>query len=107
MLKLRTRASLLMITAHPDYEDGGNPRCSAHAKAGRRRTERDVTRLLDSLGLVRRQELLAANRYLGMQQYWTPVADFCGVLDGGEETSTCRALAMFGLITSFRILDGS
>jgi LmbE family N-acetylglucosaminyl deacetylase len=32
--------------------------------------------LYDALGLVRTQELLAADRYYGVDQYWTPAIDF-------------------------------
>ena len=84
--KLRTRASLMMVTAHPDDEDGG-----MLAYEGRGRGV-DTTLLTlnrgeggqnvmssdfwDELGLVRTQELLAAGQSYGVHQYWTRVADF-------------------------------
>jgi LmbE family N-acetylglucosaminyl deacetylase len=84
--KLKTRASFAMITAHPDDEDGG---LLAYES---RYTGADTTLLTlnrgeggqnamssnywDELGLVRTQELLAADRYYGVHQYWTRVADF-------------------------------
>jgi LmbE family N-acetylglucosaminyl deacetylase len=84
--KLKTRASLIMVVAHPDDEDGGMLAYES----------RDVgadTSLLtlnrgeggqndmsdnywDELGLVRTQELLAADQYYGVHQYWTRVADY-------------------------------
>lgn len=84
--KLGTRASLIMVTAHPDDEDGGMLAYeSRHAGA-------DVSLLTlnrgeggqnlmssanwDELGLLRTEELLAADRYYGVHQYWTRVADF-------------------------------
>src|SRR3984957_331127 len=84
--KLRTRASLMMVTAHPDDEDGG---MLAYESRGR---GVDTTLLTlnrgeggqnvmssdywDQLGLVRTQELLAAGQSYGVHQYWTRVADF-------------------------------
>lgn len=84
--KLGTRASLIMITAHPDDEDGGMLTYeSRHVGA-------DVSLLTltrgeggqnlmssadwDELGLLRTEELLAADRYYGAHQYWSRVADF-------------------------------
>lgn len=83
---LRTRASMLMITAHPDDEDGGmlafetrgtGARASLltlnRGEGGQNAMSSD---LYDALGLVRTQELLAAGRYYGVDQYWTGVVDF-------------------------------
>ncbi len=84
--KLRTRASLIMVVAHPDDEDGGTLAYES------RYVGADVSLLTltrgeggqnvmssndwDELGLLRTQELLAADRYYGVHQYWTRVADF-------------------------------
>ena len=84
--KLGTRASLMMVVAHPDDEDGG---MLAYESRGR---GVDTTLLTlnrgeggqnvmssdfwDQLGLVRTQELLAAGQYYGVHQYFTRVADF-------------------------------
>jgi LmbE family N-acetylglucosaminyl deacetylase len=83
---LRTRASVLMITAHPDDEDGGMLAFETRG-AGARAALLTLNRgeggqnamspdLYDALGLVRTQELLAADRYYGVDQYWTSVVDY-------------------------------
>jgi LmbE family N-acetylglucosaminyl deacetylase len=83
---LRTRASLIMITAHPDDEDGGMLTMETRG-AGARATLLTLNRgeggqnamapdLYDSLGLERTQELLAADRYYGVDQYWTRAIDY-------------------------------
>jgi len=84
--KLHTRASLLMITAHPDDEDGG---MLAYETRGEGATATLLTLnrgeggqnvmsndYWDRLGEVRTQELLQADRYYGVQEYWTRVADY-------------------------------
>src|SRR5215471_14912366 len=81
--KLHTRASLLMITAHPDDEDGGMLAWESRGQ-GARTILFSLTRgesganvmspdLFDALGLVRTEELLAADRYYDVDQYWTRV----------------------------------
>src|ERR1035441_7955255 len=83
---LNTRASLILITAHPDDEDGGMLAFETRG-AGARAALLSLNRgeggqnamspdLYDALGLVRTQELLAADRYYGVDQYWTPAIDF-------------------------------
>ena len=83
---LRTRASLLMVTAHPDDEDGGMLAFETRG-AGARAMLLTLNRgeggqnamssdLYDSLGLVRTEELLAADRYYGVDQYFTRVVDY-------------------------------
>src|ERR1035438_10247688 len=83
---LKTRASLILITAHPDDEDGGMLALETRG-AGARATLLTLNRgeggqnatspdLYDALGLVRTQELLAADRYYGVDQYWTRAIDF-------------------------------
>ncbi|MBS1854113.1 MAG: PIG-L family deacetylase [Acidobacteria bacterium] len=84
--KLHTRASLIMITAHPDDEDGGMLAYESRGK-GTRVTLLTLNRgegganvmspdYFDALGLVRTEELLAADRYYGVEQYWTRVVDY-------------------------------
>ena len=84
--KLHTRASLIMITAHPDDEDGGMLVEESRGR-GTRVTLLTLNRgegganvvsphYFDALGLVRTQELLAAGRYYGVDQYWTRVVDY-------------------------------
>ena len=84
--KLNTRASLMMIVAHPDDEDGGmlayeSRGLGAHVslltlnrgEGGQNIMSND---LWDQLALVRTQELLSAGRYYGVDQSFTRVADF-------------------------------
>ena len=84
--KLHTRASMIMITAHPDDEDGGTLTYESRG-AGARVSLLTLNRgeggaivmssdFWDALGLVRTQELLAAGRYYGVDQYWTRVCDY-------------------------------
>jgi len=84
--KLHSRASLIMIVAHPDDEDGGMLTYQSRGQGV------DTTLLTlnrgeggqnvmssdywDQLGLVRTQELLAAGNNYGVHQYFTRVADF-------------------------------
>ena len=84
--KLHTRASLLMVTAHPDDEDGGMLTYEARGQGARvtlltlNRGEGGANVMssdyFDALGLVRTQELLAADRYYGTDQFWTRVCDW-------------------------------
>ena len=84
--KLHTRASLIMITAHPDDEDGGMLTYESRGRGTRvalltlNRGEGGANVMsadyFDALGLVRTQELLAAGRYYGVDQYWTRVIDY-------------------------------
>ncbi|MGH9404700.1 MAG: PIG-L family deacetylase [Terriglobia bacterium] len=86
LLKLHTRASLIMITAHPDDEDGGMLAYESRGQGARvilltlNRGESGQNTMssdyFDALGLVRTEELLAADRYYGAQQFWTRVIDF-------------------------------
>jgi LmbE family N-acetylglucosaminyl deacetylase len=83
---LKTRASLMMITAHPDDEDGGMLTMETRGE-GVRAVLLTLNRgeggqnamspdMYDALGLVRTQELLAADRYYGVDQYWTRAIDY-------------------------------
>lgn len=84
--KLGTRASLIMITAHPDDEDGGMLAYESRGQGTRvalltlNRGEGGANVMsndyFDALGLVRTMELLTAGRYYGVQQYWTRVVDY-------------------------------
>ncbi|MGD0444495.1 MAG: PIG-L family deacetylase [Edaphobacter sp.] len=86
LVKLRTRASLLMIVAHPDDEDGGMLTYEARGQGahvamltlnrgegGQNLMSGDFD---DALGLVRTQELLAADRYMGVDQMFGTEVDF-------------------------------
>ena len=84
--KLHTRASLLMVTAHPDDEDGGMLTYESRGQGAAvtlltlNRGEGGANVMssdyFDALGLVRTEELLAADRYYGAEQYWTRVCDY-------------------------------
>ncbi|MDP9146672.1 MAG: PIG-L family deacetylase [Acidobacteriota bacterium] len=84
--KLHTRASLIMVTAHPDDEDGGMLTYESRGQGARavlltlNRGEGGAnvmsSNYFDGLGLVRTEELLAADRYYGVDQYWTRVVDY-------------------------------
>src|ERR1700692_1412242 len=83
---LSTRASILMVTAHPDDEDGGllayetrgqgargNLLTLNREEGGQNEMSSDM---YDREGLVRTQELLQAGRYYGVDQYWTRAIDY-------------------------------
>lgn len=84
--KLHTCASLLMVVAHPDDEDGGMLTYESRGQGARvtlltlNRGEGGANVMspdyFDALGLVRTEELLAAGRYYGVSQYWTRVVDY-------------------------------
>lgn len=85
--KLRTTASVLHTTAHPDDEHGGVI-ARLSRKDGARLALMTLNRgesgdnaigpqLFDGLGLIRTDELVAAGRYYGIdQQYFTTVVDY-------------------------------
>jgi LmbE family N-acetylglucosaminyl deacetylase len=76
--KLHTRASLIMVTAHPDDEDGGMLTYESRGRGTRvalltlNRGEGGANVMsndyFDALGLVRTMELLQAGRYYGVDQ---------------------------------------
>ena len=84
--KLRTRASVLMIVAHPDDEDSGMLTYESRGQGARammltlNRGEGGQNVMSDdfesALGLLRTQELLSADRYSGVEQYFGGVVDF-------------------------------
>jgi len=84
--KLGTRASLMLIVAHPDDEDGGMLAYESRGQGVRvatmtlNRGEGGQNLMSadfeDALGLVRTQELLAADRYMGVDQMFGTVVDF-------------------------------
>jgi LmbE family N-acetylglucosaminyl deacetylase len=84
--ELQTRASLLMVVAHPDDEDGGMLTYETRGqgvRAGLLTLNRGeggqnvmAMDLYDSLGLTRTEELLAADRYLGVEQFFTRAVDY-------------------------------
>ncbi len=84
--KLNTRASLLLITAHPDDEDGGMLTLYSRGLGARVATltlnrgeggQNFVTSdFEDALGLIRTQELLSADRYFDVNQMFGTEVDF-------------------------------
>jgi LmbE family N-acetylglucosaminyl deacetylase len=83
---IRTRASILMVTAHPDDEDGGMLASESRGR-GTRATLMTLNRgeggqnamsmdYYDEMGLLRTQELLRAGQYYGVDQYWGTVIDY-------------------------------
>ncbi len=87
ILKLRTTASAMHTTAHPDDEHGGVLTMLSRGQ-GARVSMLTLTRgesgdnaigpeLFDALGLIRTEELLAAGRYYGLdRQYFGTVVDY-------------------------------
>ncbi|MDR3793471.1 MAG: PIG-L family deacetylase [Terracidiphilus sp.] len=84
--KLKTRASLMMIVAHPDDEDGGMLAYEGRGK-GADTTLLSLTRgeggqnvitgdFWDELGLLRTEELQAASDLYGARLRFTRLADF-------------------------------
>jgi LmbE family N-acetylglucosaminyl deacetylase len=86
LLRLRTTASALHITAHPDDEDGAMLAWLSRNQGVRtglltlNRGEGGANlvgpELYDALGILRTEELLAAGRYYGVDQMFTRVTDF-------------------------------
>jgi len=87
LLKLRTIASVMHTTAHPDDEHGGLLAMLSRGDGARvslltlNRGEAGDnaigSELFDALGLIRTEELLRADQYYGVdQQYFTTVVDY-------------------------------
>ncbi|HWZ31990.1 MAG TPA: PIG-L family deacetylase [Bryobacteraceae bacterium] len=84
--ELQTRASLMLFTAHPDDEDGGMLTYESRGQGARvalttlNRGEGGQNVMApdfyDALGIVRTQELLMADRYMGVDQFFTSVVDY-------------------------------
>ncbi len=95
LLRLNTTARLLQIDAHPDDEDGGMLTLESRGKGvtttlltlnrGEGGQNRVGSNLFDVLGVLRTLEVLAADRYYGVEQRFTRVADF-GFSKTPEET---------------------
>ncbi|HVJ09172.1 MAG TPA: PIG-L family deacetylase [Acidisarcina sp.] len=112
--KLDTWASLMMITAHPDDEDGGMLTYESRG-AGVRTSLLSLTRgeggqnamsgeSYDALGLLRTQELLRADQFYGTEQMWTRVADF-GFSKTADEASARwgRDRVLYDVVRAVRI----
>ncbi len=95
LLRSQTTARLLQIDAHPDDEDGGMLTLESRGKGvsttlltlnrGEGGQNRVGSNLFDVLGVLRTLEVLAADRYYGVEQRFTRVADF-GFSKTPEET---------------------
>src|SRR5262249_3758202 len=84
--KLGTTGRLMQVDAHPDDEDGGMLTLEARGKGvstllmtltrGEGGQNELGSNLFDVLGVVRTLEVLAADRYYGVEQRFSRVADF-------------------------------
>jgi LmbE family N-acetylglucosaminyl deacetylase len=93
--RLETTARLMQVTAHPDDEDGGLLTLESRGKGvstllmtltrGEGGQNKLGSNLFDVLGVLRTLELLAADRYYGVEQRFSRVADF-GYSKTPEET---------------------
>src|SRR5437667_10151536 len=93
--RLQTTARLMQVTAHPDDEDGGMLTLESRGKGasvllltltrGEGGQNKLGSNLFDVLGVLRTLELLASDRYYGVEQRLTRVADF-GYSKNPEET---------------------
>jgi LmbE family N-acetylglucosaminyl deacetylase len=93
--KLATTGRLMQIDAHPDDEDGGMLTLEARGKGvdtllmtlnrGEGGQNKLGSNLFDVLGVLRTLEVLAADRYYGVEQRFSRVADF-GYSKTPEET---------------------
>src|SRR5271157_3979558 len=93
--RLQTTGRLMQVDAHPDDEDGGMLTLEARGKGvsallmtlnrGEGGQNKLGSNLFDVLGVVRTLEVLAADRYYGVEQRFSRVADF-GYSKTPEET---------------------
>ena len=93
--RLSTTARLMQTTAHPDDEDGGMLTLESRGHGatvllltlnrGEGGQNKVGSNLFDVLGVLRTLELTAADRYYGVEQRFTRVADF-GYSKSPEET---------------------
>ncbi len=93
--RLRTTARLMHTTAHPDDEDGGMLTLESRGRGvtalqltlnrGEGGQNKLGSNLFDELGILRTLELLGADRYYGVEQRFTRVADF-GFSKTSQET---------------------
>jgi LmbE family N-acetylglucosaminyl deacetylase len=95
LLRLHTTARLLHTTAHPDDEDGSMLTLESRGKGvtailltlnrGEGGQNKVGSNLSDVLGVLRTLELTGSDRYYGVEQRFTSVADF-GFSKSPEET---------------------
>src|SRR5438132_1041387 len=95
LLRLQTTARLMQVVAHPDDEDGGMLTLESrghgvatllltltHGEGGQNKLG---SNLFDELGVLRTLELTASDRYYGVEQRFSHVADF-GYSKNADET---------------------
>src|SRR5277367_6433345 len=95
LLRLGTTARMMQDVAHPDDEDGGMLTLESRGKGatvllltlnrGEGGQNKIGSNLFDVLGVLRTLELLGADRYYGVEQRFTRVADF-GFSKNANET---------------------
>jgi len=95
LLRLNTTARLMHTTAHPDDEDGGMLTFESRGKGattllftlnrGEGGQNRVGSNLFDELGILRTLELLASDKYYGVEQRFSHAVDF-GFSKTPEET---------------------
>src|SRR5262249_13959748 len=93
--RLNTTARLMHVTAHPDDEDGGMLTLESRGKGvsgvlmtltrGEGGQNKMGSNLFDALGVLRTLELTASDRYYGVEQRFSRVADF-GYSKSADET---------------------
>lgn len=93
--RLNTTGRLMQVDAHPDDEDGGMLTLESRGRGvstllmtltrGEGGQNKLGSNLFDVLGVVRTLEVLAADRYYGVEQRFSRVADF-GYSKTAEET---------------------
>jgi len=93
--RLSTTERLMQVVAHPDDEDGGMLTLESRVEGasvvlltlnrGEGGQNKIGSNLFDVLGVLRTLELLASDRYYGVEQRFTRVADF-GYSKNPEET---------------------
>ncbi|HEV3151297.1 MAG TPA: PIG-L family deacetylase, partial [Acidobacteriaceae bacterium] len=93
--RLSTTARLMHTTAHPDDEDGGMMTLESRGRGdtvllltlnrGEGGQNKVGSNLFDVLGVVRTLELTQSDRYYGVEQRFTRVADF-GFSKSADET---------------------
>ena len=95
LVRLKTTARLMQVVAHPDDEDGGMLTLESRGKGasvllltlnrGEGGQNKVGSNLFDVLGVLRTLELTQADRYYGVEQRFSRVADF-GFSKNPEET---------------------
>ena len=95
LVRLHTTARLMQTTAHPDDEDGGMLTLESRGKGatvllmtltrGEGGQNKIGSNLFDVLGVVRTLELTQSDRYYGVEQRFSRVADF-GYSKNPDET---------------------